>query len=45
MGQSGMRFIVDFDHQWIRDGEERKVMAIFGEMDELEDMFGPLAIL
>ena len=45
MGQSGLRFIVDFDQQWIKDGQERKVMTIFGEMEELEDMFGHLAIL
>ena len=39
-----MRFIVDFDQQWIREGQERKVMAIFGEMEELEDMLGHLSI-
>ena len=45
MGQTGMRFIVDVDHQWMSEGQERKVMAIFGEMEELEDMLGHLAIV
>ena len=45
MGQTGIRFIVDVDHQWMSEGQERKVMAIFGEMEELEDMLGHLAIV
>ena len=43
MGFMGLQLLVDFDQQWTgEEGEERKVLAVFGEMEEVQDMLGQL---
>ena len=36
----GFSFLVEFDDSWVIGGEERKVMALFGNTEEMEALFG-----
>lgn len=37
-----LTYLVEFDQQWVKKGEERQVMALFGDIGELELLFGNL---
>ena len=43
MAFMGLQLLVDYDQQLTgEEGEERKVLAVFGEMEEVQDMLGHL---
>ena len=45
MDNMGVRIVVDSDQQWTGEEEEMKVMAVFGETEEVQDMIGHLSFV
>ena len=41
----GMMIMVEFDKNRTREGEERQVLAVFGEMDDLHEVLGELPLV